>query len=31
MSWVKRKLSPEKDADISLTAKQSRSDSYKNK
>ena len=30
MSWVKRKLSPEKDADTSLSAKQSRSDSLKN-
>ena len=30
MSWVKRKLSPEKDAGTSLIAKQSRSDSLKN-
>ena len=29
MSWVKRKLSQEKDADTSLIAKQSRSDSLK--
>ena len=31
MSWEKRKLSTEKDADTSFIAKQSRSDSYKNK